>query len=135
MRFCPPSAHTGIRCPYTGGIDPFRVLPLGPMTIEELQAMFQQGQGIELQWKMRSGGPFGWWYAEVEAVEARGERFFATLLFRHFAESSPWHRLVVPICVNHPEPCAIGGFCGGIRKCTSDEQTKWRMLLFESGAL
>lgn len=129
LRFCPPSAQAGITCPYSGGIDPFRVLPLDPKALEELQEAFAQGQGIELQWKMRAGGPFGWWYAEVEAIEARGSSFYATLLFRHFPESSPWYRLLVPISITSPEPCAIGGFCGGIRRCTDEEQVMWRRYL------
>jgi len=27
------------------------------------------GQGLELQWKMQQGSPFGWWFGTVESVE------------------------------------------------------------------
>lgn len=129
LRFCPATARAGMTCPYSGGIDPFRVLPMGELTFDELQTTFPQGQGIELQWKMRAGGPFGWWYAEVEGVEARGNGFHAMLLFRHFPASSPWYRLLVPLCLTNPEPCAIGGFCGGLRRCTAEEQATWQKCL------
>jgi hypothetical protein len=129
IRFCPPAARAAMTCPYSASIDPFRVLPLSPLTLEELRAAFPQGQGIELQWKMRAEGPFGWWYAEVESVEARGSSFHATLLFRHFPAFSPWYRLLVPLCITSPEPCAIGGFCGGLRRCTAEEQLIWEKCL------
>ena len=27
------------------------------------------GQGVELQWKMQQGSPFGWWFGIVESLE------------------------------------------------------------------
>lgn len=127
LRFCPPSARDYLSGSQGTYIDPFRVIrPVG-VTLKDLQLEFECGRHVELQWKMRNGGPFGWWHGEVQSVEAREEgSFFVNILFKHFPESSPWYRLTVPLNVAAPVPCVIGGYSGGVRRCTIDEERLWR---------
>jgi len=85
------------------------------------------GCGVELQWKMQFGSPFGWWFAHLEALEKDldNKRATATITFTHFPESSRWYRLRVRFGESEICPCAFGGYTGGIRPVTDEEQIKW----------
>jgi len=67
---------------------PYRVL-------EGIADDFCIGCGIELQWKMQRGSPFGWWYGVLERLEydANGVTAVAKIAFRHFPANSNWHWL------------------------------------------
>lgn len=124
LRFCPENAREHIQAKDRRTIDPFKILhqPLNAQEINHLA-----GQAVELQWKMRGGGPFGWWYCEVESAEPgpKSGQYQVRLLFRHFPETSPWYRLTVPVGIDAPTSCATGGFSGGLRKCTEGEKRHW----------
>lgn len=124
LRFCPENARDQIQAKDRRAIDPFKIL-YQPLNTQDVHLL--PGQAVELQWKMRGGGPFGWWYCEVESAEpllASGQ-YSATLKFRHFPETSPWYRLTVPLGMDSPSSCAIGGYSGGLRRCTEREKRHW----------
>jgi len=85
------------------------------------------GQGVELQWKMQRGSPFGWWYGQLESVrhdEATGLST-ARITFRHFPPTSRWYQLDVCFGDATKHPCDFGGFTGGIRAVSEIEQKRW----------
>ena len=50
----------------------FRVSPFQPWALPEVLEGIPElkvGQGVELQWKMQQGSPFGWWFGTVESLE------------------------------------------------------------------
>lgn len=98
---------------------PYRVLE----GFEDLKV----GQGVELQWKMQFGSPFGWWYGHLEAlsVESDGVRAWATITFRHFPTTSRWYRLDVRFGDSDMRPCAFGGYTGGLRAASEAETKHW----------
>jgi len=87
----------------------------------------QPGVGIELQWKMQQGSPFGWWYGRLEALERDkdGVLATATVTFLHFPVQSRWRTLQVRLGGAQMQPCSFGGFTGGIRPTTEAEQKHW----------
>jgi hypothetical protein len=98
---------------------PYRVLP----GFQDLKA----GQGVELQWKMQAGSPFGWWYGVLEALRVAedGRTATATMTFRHFPQESRWHQLEVCFGDTETRPSAIGGYSGGLRGVTESERLRW----------
>jgi hypothetical protein len=91
------------------------------------------GGGVELQWKMQSGGPFGWWYGHLEALErgADGRRTTATITFPHFPTTSDWYRLRVQVGDGEIRECTFGGYTGGLRATASDVEKKHWMQFFK----
>lgn len=89
------------------------------------------GQGVELQWKMQFGSPFGWWFGTLESlhISPDGKLASASIVFPHFPSTSRWYRLRVQFGDEHMRPCAFGGFTGGIRPTDEDEHKQW-MLFF-----
>eukprot|EP00913_Durusdinium_trenchii_P028145 g26389.t1 len=83
------------------------------------------GQGVELQWKMQMGSPFGWWYGRVERIERGGSGAAVTLIFPHFPTNSRWYRLRVVVGDGIIRRCGIGGYHGGIRAVTPEEEKVW----------
>merc|ERR1712070_1306919 len=88
---------------------------------------FKLGQGIELQWKMQQGSPFGWWYGVLEQLDydADGDTAVATITFRHFPEHSSWRWLRVRFGDGETRPCTMGGWSGGIRPTSVVEEKRW----------
>jgi len=148
LRFCPESARGRLQpgFPPAGSITldarvdgtaeaakaataftayPYRVLE----GTQELKV----GQGVELQWKMQYGSPFGWWYGHLEALQqdADGKLAKATITFRHFPSTSRWYRLEVRFGDAEQRPCTFGGYTGGIR-AVSEVETKHWMKFFPS---
>jgi len=124
LRFCSPSvraelqpgcSHPGVGSPY-----PYRVL--------RGTSGLKVGKGVELQWKMQVGSPFGWWYGMLESLDQDAERqqAVATITFEHFPCTSLWYRLEVQVGDGKVRQCSIGGFTGGIRGVNSDEQQQWK---------
>jgi len=91
------------------------------------------GKGVELQWKMQAGSPFGWWYGVLESLRIHGDGLTATakLTFRHFPLGSRWYELDVVFGDNKIRPGAIGGYTGGIRGVTDEENLRW-MVFFRN---
>mmetsp|Transcript_82787 Transcript_82787/g.208430 ORF Transcript_82787/g.208430 Transcript_82787/m.208430 type:complete len:505 (+) Transcript_82787:100-1614(+) len=85
------------------------------------------GMGVELQWKMQFGSPFGWWYGTLEELhkDPSGETARATITFRHFPATSRWYRLEVKFGDDDLRPCTFGGYTGGIRPVSEDENKHW----------
>lgn len=126
LRFCPASAAAQLQpelAPPTAlEIYPYRVL----QGLEGLRV----GASVELQWKMQMGSPFGWWYGVVEQMERNcGEEGTAavTITFRHFPANSRWYRLRVVVGDGVMRRCAIGGYHGGIRAVTPEEDKQWKL--------
>lgn len=128
LRFCPPSARAQLRpgletasCHAEGRPPayPYRVL----VGHQELVV----GQGVELQWKMQFGSPFGWWYGHLEALQRDpdGKLATATITFRHFPSTSRWYRLEVSFGDSEMRPCSFGGYTGGIRAASAAEHKHW----------
>jgi len=98
-----------------------------PYRVLEGVADFRVGQGIELQWKMQHGSPFGWWYGQLEELhpDADGKLATATVIFPHFRASSQWYRLAVRFGDCEVRDCMLGGKSGGLRRVASGEQQQW----------
>jgi len=84
------------------------------------------GDGVELQWKMQMGSPFGWWYGHLEALDRNndGKTVTATLTFRHFPIASRWHRLRVVVGDGEMRRCTFGGYTGGLQPVVGDASKK-----------
>ncbi|CAJ1398105.1 unnamed protein product [Effrenium voratum] len=122
LRFCPPSVRRQLRPelrpPQAPDVYGYRVLAGVP----DVKA----GQGVELQWKMQQGSPFGWWFGIVESLERdKAGRARLTMTFEHFPSSSRWRRLQIVIGDGSTRQCAIGGWHGGVRAVTHCEQKEW----------
>lgn len=140
FRFCPPSARDKFRL--KGNMEspeavfesaskakemvddhlryPYRVLDgVGDLRV---------GEGVELQWKMQRGSPFGWWYGKLEAFERDqdGPLATATIIFLHFRPGSRWYRLTITFGDSQVRPCAFGGYTGGVRATTQEEAQHWQ---------
>jgi len=87
----------------------------------------QIGCGLELQWKMQSGSPFGWWYGELEALERQPGASVAkaTIIFKHFPPHSRWYRMQVVFGDGKIRDNSFGGKTGGIRSTSLDLQQQW----------
>lgn len=104
--------------------------PLGDMYPYSVLQGFeglQPGVGIELQWKMQYGSPFGWWYGHLDTIDfdKDGMLATATISFRHFPVNSRWYTLQVRFGDSQMRPCTFGGFTGGIRVTTEVEMKRW----------
>lgn len=138
LRFCPPSCRDRLQPGFPTaaaqsdarvenalpestpkGAYPYRVLE----GIEDLKV----GQGVELQWKMQYGSPFGWWFGTVEAIRTNSDAKTATITiaFKHFPTTSRWYRLEVQFGDAEMRPCTFGGYTGGIRAASESEVCKW----------
>mmetsp|Transcript_853 Transcript_853/g.1550 ORF Transcript_853/g.1550 Transcript_853/m.1550 type:complete len:426 (+) Transcript_853:73-1350(+) len=87
----------------------------------------QIGGGLELQWKMQSGSPFGWWYGELEGLEHRSGASIAkaTIIFKHFPPNSRWYRMQVVFGDGEIRDSSFGGQTGGIRSTPLALQQQW----------
>jgi len=85
------------------------------------------GGGLELQWKMQPGSPFGWWYGELEDLERLPGASVAkaTILFKHFPPHSRWHRMQVVFGDGEIRDSNFGGKTGGIRSTSLELQQHW----------
>ncbi|CAK0858341.1 unnamed protein product [Prorocentrum cordatum] len=138
LRFCPRGVRGRLRCgpPSEGGDAkteatapteslkdphgcdlsryPYRVLG----GLEGLEV----GRSVELQWKMQEGSPFGWWYGRLDALAVKPDGLAqATITFNHFPVNSRWYRLDVVIGDTRVRDCSFGGYTGGIRPVSEDE--------------
>ncbi|CAE7905134.1 F-box protein [Symbiodinium microadriaticum] len=139
LRFCPPSARQRLciswlplpevprkrLCPSykRQSTYPYKVL-------EGLQGL-EVGKPVELQWKMQLGSPFGWWFCHLEdlCVESNSETATATLIFKHFSPRSQWYRLKVRVGGREVRRSDFGGFTGGLRAVTPEEEALWQCFL------
>jgi hypothetical protein len=87
----------------------------------------QVGEGVELQWKMQYGSPFGWWYGTLESLHRHPENqtATATIAFKHFPTTSRWYRLEVTFGDADMRPCTFGGYTGGLRGASESEVSHW----------
>jgi len=142
LRFCPASARAQLqpgiapksgagdmRVAYSegGGKDLVPALPPYPCRVLEGTEGLRVGQGVELQWKMQMGSPFGWWYGKLEELRKDpGSRLaHATITFGHFPVTSQWYRLEVRFGDSELRPCSFGGYTGGIRATSEAEHRQW----------
>jgi len=123
LRFCPPSARELLK--------PEMMPPQAPelyghRVLEGIPKV-TVGQGVELQWKMQQGSPFGWWFGTVESLErdSGGSKAKVTMIFDHFPASSRWRRLQIIVGDGVVRQCAIGGWHGGVRAVTAAEKSEW----------
>jgi len=123
LRFCPPSARAQLK----PELQPPQVSEFYAYRILEGVPELAIGQGIELQWKMQLGSPFGWWYGKVESIERHTQNGTAsvTMTFPHFPQSSRWYRLRVTVGDGDMHSCSIGGYHGGVRAATEAESKVW----------
>eukprot|EP00435_Cladocopium_sp_Y103_P070795 s234_g36.t1 len=126
LRFCPAGTardqlQPEIGPPGAAEIYPYRVLKGYDGVV--------LGQGVELQWKMQIGSPFGWWYGKVERLERNGATAAVTLIFPHFPTNSRWYRLRVVVGDGVVRRCAIGGYHGGLRAVTAEEEKVWSQFI------
>ncbi|CAK8995497.1 F-box protein At2g41170 [Durusdinium trenchii] len=123
LRFCPPSARELLK----PELVPPQASELYAYRVAEGIPNLQPGQGVELQWKMQQGSPFGWWFGTVEALErdAGGSRARVTMIFDHFPSTSRWRRLQIVVGDGVVRQCAIGGWHGGVRAVTEAEKREW----------
>ncbi|CAK0904400.1 unnamed protein product [Prorocentrum cordatum] len=129
LRCCPPAVRDALR----PGPPPDPGDPHGPTAglyldrVLEGSEGLRPGAGIELQWKMQEGSPFGWWYGRLDALEhdRDGVLATATVTFVHFPSQSRWRTLRVRFGDSQMRPCSFGGFTGGIRSTTEVEQKHW----------
>lgn len=135
FRFCPASARQKLRPGYQScgpGRSPEDILnkPNVPQicypykVLEGLNGL-QVGQPLELQWKMQAKSPFGWWYGVLEELRLEADGAMATLIFPHFPANSRWHRLGVRLGGSEIQPCAFGGYTGGVRAVSPEENRHW----------
>jgi len=146
LRFCPRSARSFL-LPRVGcgpsGFDAsspidavaanagsIRKAPLPPYPYRVLEGGIdglRVGRGVELQWKMQYGSPFGWWFGTLEELrpDPNGTTAVAVLTFKHFPASSRWYRLEVRFGDAEMRPCFFGGYTGGIRSVSKDEHHHW----------
>jgi len=89
------------------------------------------GMGVEVQWKMQEGSPFGWWYGDLERLEPHpdGVTAVATITFQHFPADSRWYRMRVRFGDAAIRHCVFGGFTGGVRPAAAAEQKLWLSFL------
>jgi len=85
------------------------------------------GAGLELQWKMQTGSPFGWWYGELEDLERQPGAFVAkaTIVFKHFPPNIRWYRKQVVFGDGEIRDSSFGGKTGGIRSTSPELQQQW----------
>jgi len=136
LRFCPVSARS-------------QLMPAGPFSKRDGDAKLKRvkrtkdesypykvlegvqglavGKGVELQWRMQRGSPFGWWYGQLESlkIDADGARAMAVIIFTHFPEDSSWYRLQVRFGGPEMVDCPFGGYTGGVRPVSDKEQKHW----------
>jgi len=93
-------------------------------------------QGVELQWKMQPRSPFGWWHGHLESLHhcEYSSCSIATIVFAHFEPSSRYHRMQVRLGNGKMHEGSIGGFTGGMRPTSAEEELQW-MLFFPREAL
>ncbi|CAJ1360724.1 unnamed protein product [Effrenium voratum] len=121
LRFCPPNVRDQLQ----PELAPPRVSEIYAFRVYAGLEGLQVGRGVELQWKMQVGSPFGWWHGVVEHVERKGATAAVTLTFGHFPQHSRWYRLRVVVGDGVMRRCGIGGYHGGIRSCTAAEEKHW----------
>jgi hypothetical protein len=97
------------------------------MAITGIDEGLQIGAGLELQWKMQPGSPFGWWYGELEALERQPGASVAkaTIIFKHFPPNSRWYRMQVVFGDGEVRDSSFGGKTGGIRSTPLELQQQW----------
>jgi len=132
LRFCPPSVRAllqpGISVEANCAVEADQGRPLRyPYRVLEGHHELVVGQGVELQWKMQFGSPFGWWYGHLEQLhrDPDGKLASATITFRHFPSTSRWYRLEVRFGDSDMRPCSFGGYTGGIRAASPGEHKHW----------
>lgn len=153
LRFCPESARSRLLCGTAQYLDestleheedsfllkarhedssgfesyPYRVLA----GIQGLQV----GSPVEFQWKMQKGSPFGWWYGHLDDLAILQDGLArATISFRHFPSNSRWYQVKVTFGDDQMRDCAFGGFSGGVRG-VSEEENRQFMLFFPKSPL
>jgi hypothetical protein len=96
-------------------------------SIEGIDEGLRIGAGVEIQWKMQSGSPFGWWYGELEDLERQPGASVAkaTIVFKHFPPNSRWYRMQVVFGDGGIRDSNFGGKTGGIRSTAADLQQRW----------
>ncbi|CAE7864183.1 unnamed protein product [Symbiodinium sp. KB8] len=121
LRFCRPSAHVMRRDLVQ------RVCALMRRKVLHDVPDLKVGQGLELQWKMQQGSPFGWWFGIVESVvrDPNSTKAIVTMTFDHFPATSRWRRLQITVGDGATRPCAIGGWHGGVRAVSPSEKKEW----------
>jgi len=143
LRFCPESARErlrpgfpaagstardGGRCSRTTElVKASASSPSYPYRVLEGFSDLRADQGVELQWKMQYGSPFGWWYGHLESLthEPDGKTARATIAFQHFPSTSRWYRLEVTFGDSEMRACSFGGYTGGIRSVSEAEAERW----------
>lgn len=120
LRCCPAGANRRLGPPECVKTWPYKVLP----GLEGLRV----GHGVELQWKMQPGSPFGWWHATLDSLdrEPSGEVATATLSFDHFPVESPWYRLHVRFGDGAIRKSSMGGYSGGVWGLSDAEEQRWK---------
>jgi hypothetical protein len=108
---------------------PFRVL-------KGVDDTLVAGQSVELQWKMREDSPFAWWHGRVEEFHRRddGRRVIASIIFDQFPKDSPWHRQVIEVGDGRLRPSVVGGYTGGLRRCSKSDQQRWTIVELAAAA-
>jgi len=126
LRFCPQAARERLRPPALPSAEPAVASKCYPYQALAGVEGLRVGSAVELQWKMQAGSPFGWWYGILDALSMRADGLaVATISFRHFHATSVWYRLQVEFGDGEVREGAGGGFTGGVRKLSENEERQY----------
>ncbi|CAE7797319.1 unnamed protein product [Symbiodinium sp. CCMP2592] len=139
LRFCPPSARQRLcvswlpmpEVPRKRLCPSYKRQSTYPYKVLEGLHGLEVGKPVELQWKMQLGSPFGWWFCHLEDLceDSDSEMATATLIFKHFSPRSQWYRLKVRVGGREVRRSDFGGFTGGLRAVTPEEEALWQCFL------
>ncbi|CAE7547891.1 unnamed protein product [Symbiodinium natans] len=77
------------------------------------------------RWEVLSAG--GMVVEQLERNYGEEDAAAVTITFRHFPANSRWYRLRVVVGDGVVRRCAIGGYHGGIRAVTPEEDKQWKL--------
>ncbi|KAL6055944.1 F-box domain-containing protein [Balamuthia mandrillaris] len=86
--------------------------------------VFQIGDEVEIQWRMKPISPFGWWRGFVKSIDSES----ILVDFPQFTESNVWRTVTVARDGTERPNGQTRGFIGGIRKVTPHESLLWKQL-------
>jgi len=136
LRFCPPSVRQQLEP--GAGVTPDGVVEEEAYPYRVISGFegLVVGKGVELQWKMQMGSPFGWWYGKLDSLhmDEDGRSAIAEITFDQFLRTARWHRLSVRIGDGVVRTCEFGGYSGGLRGVSAAEERRW-MKFFPSKPL
>eukprot|EP00928_Gymnodinium_smaydae_P086983 TRINITY_DN71352_c0_g1_i1.p1 TRINITY_DN71352_c0_g1~~TRINITY_DN71352_c0_g1_i1.p1 ORF type:complete len:378 (+),score=58.16 TRINITY_DN71352_c0_g1_i1:141-1274(+) len=130
LRFCPRSARPSLEPARSASVYEMGNALYPYKVLQGFDGLYVGGD-VELQWKMQTGSPFGWWCGRLEdlRLDPGGRTALASITFRHFPTESRWYRLEVRFGDDTLRVCQFGGYTGGIRGVSAEESIHWKRFL------